>query len=89
MEIHWEQALQVSEKQQKISKERRKELIKEIAESDFSMFDATDINYFAGALDIDSNLVRAIHLRANPHLTNFDLIHTFENDDTDSVIDFY
>ncbi len=88
-EISFSQATKIRKEIQLKTKEERLDIIEEIETSSFEMYEATDINMFAASLNITPNKVREIHLKANRELTKNDLIHTFNNDDTDSLLYFY
>ena len=87
--IEWHEAIQISKEQQDFDIVERKRLLDEIQTSNFSMLDARDINYYAYELGYTPNEIRYIHLAAHPELTSLDLLNTFEDDDTDQIIDFY
>lgn len=74
-----------------ISEKRQQEIdetIKEIKNSCFDMYNAADINALAEKAGITPNECRYMNME-HQGLSTLDLLHTFEGDDTDSVIDFY
>ena len=94
--IIWSQAKQLSAETIEANKIKFNHTLQEIKESDFSMLDYLDVAYYAQILtqcdpDQDTweaNDVRRLNM-ANTKANSFDIINTFENDDSDEIIDFY
>lgn len=102
IEITWQQANEDFEENKVVNLVEEQRLIKEIEESDFSMYDANDINYYANELNsvtdrlnsngkpdpYTPNEIRRMNMRAQG-LNSFDVLNTFMDDDEDFIIDFY
>lgn len=102
IEISWEQASDNYENNKEKNEREYQRLIKEIEESNFSVLDARDINYYANELNDLSislnnerknkpytpNEIRRINMDAQ-ETNGFDYLLTFLDDDGDSIIDFY
>ncbi len=100
--IHWEQAYQNFQHNKKEDLVEAKRMIEEIESSDFGFLDYRDIAFYASTLNELSNRVDK-NGKVNPYTNNeitrmnmeakgiasYDLLHTFVDDDTDDVIDFY
>jgi len=85
--IHWTNPSTKIVETPEISKE---EIIQEIKETHLECMDATDINYFARKAGIEPNEVRRLMIQCDDTEKGFlDLLHSFDNDDTDSLIDFF
>jgi len=87
--ITFEQAIILSKEIIKEKEQRKLEVLEDIKVSDFSMLDAIDIQYYADILGITPNEVRAIYLAYNKDKTAFDLLNTFNKDDSNDIIDFF
>ncbi len=65
-------------------------VIQEIKETMIECLDATDINYLAAEAGITPNEVRGLMLKPNdPHEAFMAEIHSFENDETDAIFEYY
>ncbi len=83
--IQWSEAIQFaieSEAKQKIDKSH---YLQEFKENDLSMLDAADIHFYAEMTGIDANDLRRLHPQKDTAL----LLHSFEGDDTDDIMDFF
>ena len=96
IQINWNQAQEVSEVVKKKNLNKYNNLLDEIKTSSPEVLTASDFNYYAGALndcnirkkEYTPNEVRNLML-INTDLNNFDIMHTFLDDETDSIFDFY
>lgn len=102
IEITWQQANEDYENNQTENLIEEKRLIKEIEESDFSMLDARDIDYYVNELN---NITNRLNSNGKPELytpneirrmnmnskglSSLDLLDTFLDDDGDFIMDFY
>lgn len=86
--INWNQAEQISQHETAKQKQDKIEAMEDIKTSDFSMLDATDIQFYANILDITCNEVREINIK-HTGANAYDIMNSFENDETDDIIDFY
>lgn len=75
-------------KEEKI--QNREEILDEIRSTCIEGLDACDINYFAAEADLSPNEVRSMMQRPNdPQDAFMAEIHSFENDETDSLFDWF
>lgn len=87
-DIEFVQAVSIS---QKISEERKQEIadtIEEIKTSCFDMYDARDIQALASKASMTCNEVRNMNTK-HQKIHSLDLLHTFDDDETDDIIDYY
>lgn len=66
----------------------KQEAIEEIKTSHFDCYDAYDIQALAQKAGMIPNEVRYLNAESQG-INPLDLLHTFENDETDDIIDFY
>lgn len=86
--IQFDQAVKISQKAKAEKEQLQASILREVKESNFECYNARDISYFAEILEISSNEVRHINMEAQG-VSSFDLIGTFEDDETDDMIDFF
>jgi ferritin len=100
--IHWEQAVTQFKHQKEEDLVEAKRIIEEIERSNFEVLDSNDVHWYASTLNelverVDengkpnpytANEIRRINMKAKG-LNSFDFMHTFIDDETDDIIDFY
>lgn len=86
---HFIEKVERIKEEEQISKE---EVIQEIKETHLECLDAMDINHYAAASGLEPNEVRRMMIQ--PDNDNEDenfmaIVHSFDNDDADSFIDYW
>ena len=82
--ISWQQATQISQDE----KQEKERILQEVKDSDFSILDARDVQYYADILEITPNEVRRINMKTQ-NVNSYYMINTFIDDCTNDVFDFY
>lgn len=94
--FHYEQyTKEFKEKIEKVREKERiskEEIIEEIKSTHIECLDAMDINYYAAASGLEPNVVRRMMIQPDNEDENENfmaIINSFDNDETDSLIDYW
>ena len=86
--IEWHQAVQISKEVQKHTRAEKLAAWEAVKTEDMELYDAQDIAYYAEILGVEPNKIRRWNMKFKGK-DAYDFINTFQNDDSDHILNFY
>ena len=74
------------------TQQSREAILQEICDTHLECLDARDINYYAAEVDLPPNEVRNMMIQPDSKDENqnfLSVLHSFDNDETDNIIDYF